>query len=201
MAELNNIGGRPAPALENPAGGGAWRLVSFMAFVFLIFVFSWLGLIFGYKPFVNAQIAKKEAVLNELAGQLPKDRQDQFLKFEYQIIALQNILNKHLAVTKIFPVLEANTNQAVLYKNMDLDVTTGKVNLRAVAQSYDVMAQQLAAYQRLTNLSKYQISNTRLSDGGRVQFEATLFFKPEIFSADGTMPVGGQGSASGGKSQ
>ncbi len=181
MAELNTIGGRNGSGPENVISGSAWRLVSFMSFVFLVFLFSYLGLVFGYTPFVKAQISKKETALSDLAAQVPKDQQEQFLKFEYQIIALQNILNKHVAATKIFPVLEANTNQGVFYKNMDLDVATSKVNLHAVAQSYDVLAQQLAAYQRLTSVAKYQVSNAKLGDGGRVEFQATLFLKPDIF--------------------
>ncbi len=181
MTELNTISRRNSSSAENVISGGAWRLVSFMSFVFLVFLFSYLGLVFGYTPFIKAQISKKETALSDLAGQVPKDRQEQFLKFEYQIIALQNILNKHVTATKIFPVLEANTNQGVFYKNMDLDVATSKVSLRAVAQSYDVMAQQLAAYQRLTDVAQYQINNAKLGDGGRVEFDATLFLKPDIF--------------------
>jgi len=166
---------------EAVAPTGAWRLLSFMVFVFLVLLLSYFGLVFGYKNFVLAQIEKKEQELAALAEQVPKAEQDEFLKFQYQIINLKNLLNNHTAATKILPFLEANTNTQVSYAGLDLNVTEARASMQGSAQSYEVLAEQLAAYGRAPEIVRYKMNSAKLGEGGRVQFDITLFFKPEVF--------------------
>lgn len=178
MNSINNNAGR-----EPAETSGAWRLMMFMFFVGAVFLFAYLGLIFGYKPYVSAQIAKREKALEDLAAQVPKAEQDEFLKFQYQLIELKNLLAKHAAAAKLMPLLEANTNQDVFYRSLDLDVNTAKVSLRGAARSYDALAQQLAAFERSNDITRYQIGRVNLGEGGRVEFDASLFFNPAFFQS------------------
>ena len=177
---LTNVGGRVSKE-PVPSGGGAWRLLTFMIFVLAVFLLSYFGLIFGYKNFVEAQIIKKDQELEELANQVPKEEQEEFLKFQYQIINLQSLLNKHVIASKVLPLIEANTNSQVYFSGFDIGVSAGRLNLQAVVPSYDVLAQQLAVFERLPAVMRYQISNARTAEGGRVQFDVSLFLKPEVF--------------------
>jgi len=176
-----NSGADTALDREKNRNGGAWRLMIFMSVVFSVFLLSYLGLVVGYKPFVKAQITKKEQALEDLAAQVPKDQQEDFLKFEYQLSELQNVLARHNSTAKLFVVLETSVNQGVFYRNLDLDVTAAKAALKGTAQSYDVLAQQLASYQRVSDIVNFQVSNLRLGQSGRVDFDVNLFLKPELF--------------------
>lgn len=175
-----NIGGRLSEE-KVPAGGGAWRLLLFMAFVLGVFLLSYLGLVFGYKAYVKAQIEKRDQEIDSLAAQVPKEEQDEFLKFQFQLANLQNILNKHVVVSKLLPLIEANTNSQVFYTSLDVNTFESRVDLEATAVSFDVVAQQLSAYQRLPEVLRYQMTNARKIEGGRVSFDLTLFLSPKVF--------------------
>jgi len=175
-----NIGGRLSQE-RVPAGGGAWRLLLFMAFVFGVFLLSYLGLVIGYKAYVKAQIQERDQEIADLAAQVPKEEQDEFLKFQFQLMNLQNILNKHIIVSKLLPLIEANTNAQVFYSSLEVSSAEGRVNLAGTALNFDVVAQQLAAYQRLPEVVRYQMTNAREIAGGRVSFDAALFLSPNVF--------------------
>lgn len=166
---------------ESVAPSGAWRLLSFMLFVFVVLLLSYFGLVLGYKNFVIAQIEKKDSELAALAEQVPKAEQDEFLKFQYQIINLKNLLNNHVAATKLLPFLEANTHTQVSYSGLDVNIAESRVSFQAEAQSYEVLAQQLSAYSRAPEILRYRMTSARVQEGGRVQFDMALFLKPEIF--------------------
>ena len=170
---------------QTPASGGAWRLLLFMLFVLAVFLFSYLGLEFGYRRFLATQIERRETELTELAERVPREQQDEFLKFEFQLINLQKLLTRHVAASKALALLEANTHQRVSLRNLDLSVAERRINLQAVAESYGALTQQLAAYQRaVPSIARYQVSNVKASEGGRVVFDATLFLDPKVFSAN-----------------
>lgn len=164
-----------------PSGGGAWKLLTFMIFVFAVFMFSYLGLVFGYKNFVKAQIEDRDAEIKELAAQVPKEQQDEFLKFQFQLMNLQTVLNKHVIGSKILPLLENNTHQQVFYKNLSINVADGRLDLDAVAASYDVLTQQLSAYELMPDLIRYQIGAIKIGEGGRIDFNVLLFLNTRVF--------------------
>ncbi|MEK7612166.1 MAG: hypothetical protein AAB407_02400 [Patescibacteria group bacterium] len=160
---------------------GAWRLMLFMSFVFGVFVVSYFGLAFGYKAFLSAQIVKAEEELALLASEVSQTESEQFLQFQYQIINLQKLLQNHVFASRISPLVEASTNQRVFYTSMSFDSGQGKVALKGSADTYQILAEQLEAYQRMTGALDYQITNTQIGEKGRITFEATITLDPKTF--------------------
>ncbi len=177
----NNFGGRLEK--EGLETRGAWRLLIFMAFVFLVFLVAYFGLIFGYQNYVEAQIAKFESELTDLAAQVPEVEQEEFIKFEFQLINLKKLLDNHVAASKILPLIEGATGAKVYYTKMGVNVREGRVNLAAVADSYETLASQLEAFSRMTEVSRFQMSNASTGADGKVQFDILLFLKPEVFKS------------------
>ncbi len=160
--------------------GGAWRLMSFMLFVFLVFLASYLGLTFGYGKYLDAQISGVNRNLDALASRVGAGDQDAFLKFQFQLLNLRTLLASHVAVSRIFPVLEANTNVRVQLTGLDINIPELRVDIRGLAQSYGVLSEQLLAYDRLPQVLRYQLMNAQVAEGGRVSFTATVFFKESV---------------------
>lgn len=152
-----------------------------MGFVFMVFLASYFALVFGYKNFVQSQIAKREKELADLASAVPKAEQDEFLKFQYQVINLQKILGKHTGFSKILALLEANTNTQVFYKGLDVNINERRANINLVAQSYEVLAQQIQTFAKMPEVTRYEMTEARLAEGGRVQSAVSLFLAPEVF--------------------
>ena len=163
--------------------GGAWRLMSFMLFVFAVFLLSYVGLTFGYGKFLEAQIDEVKGEISSLADLVSKEDQDSFLKFQFQLINLQSLLAAHTLSARFFSILEANTNRHVRYQNPGLDVRDGRATIRGIAPSFAVLAEQLAAYDRLPEIARYQVTNSQAAENGLVTFNVTLFFSPTIFAS------------------
>jgi hypothetical protein len=175
-----NIGGHSTKERVS-VSRGAWRLLTFVAFVFGVFLVSYFGLALGYGPFLRAQIDATDEKLNELARQVPKDQQDAYVQFQYQLRNLQSILANHVIATKIFATLESGINQRVFYRGISINTETLEARFQAVAPTYDIMAQQLAAYAGNPDIERFQVTRGRTTEGNRVEFEVTLFLKPNVF--------------------
>ncbi|PIR89582.1 MAG: hypothetical protein COU07_01650 [Candidatus Harrisonbacteria bacterium CG10_big_fil_rev_8_21_14_0_10_40_38] len=182
MATTNttNIGGRLQKERVS-VSKGTWKLLLFMAFVFGVTVLSYLGLLLGYRPYVRAQIDNADQTLQSLAQQVPKEQQDAYLKFQYQLRNLQTVLSSHVIMSKLSPILRATINQRVFYKNLTVDVASGRVDFQASAPTYEVLAQQLASYQARQDIVNYHMRNSGLAEGNRIIFEVSLFLDPNIF--------------------
>ncbi len=180
QAMTNNIEGRLGKELM-PAPRGAWRLLSFMVFVFAVFVLSYLGLAFGYRKFLAAQINQTKQALADLASQIPKEQQDVYLKFQYQLTNLKKLLDSHVIVANLLPLLEANTNQSVSISTLEVSAADHKLNLKGLARSYDILASQLQAFEELPQVARYQITSAKLGEGGKVEFTAVLTLNPSVF--------------------
>ncbi len=168
---------------RSPGAGVAWRLLLFLLFVFGVFFLSYFGLAFGYKAFIASQIEKRDADLEALAGEVSQGQQDQYLAFQFQLINLKTLLARHVAPSKIFSLLEQNTNQRAYYRGIDLSVAENRVRVQLVAQSYEVLAQQLATYERMPGVMRYQLDGSQLAEGGRVSAGVVLFFDPKFFKS------------------
>ena len=164
-----------------PVPAGAWRLLSFMIFVFAVFLLSYFGLTFGYRKFLEAQLNKTKQDLADLASQISKEQQETYLKFQYQLVNLQKLLTSHVIIANLLPLLEANTNQSVSFSSLEVSAVDHKLNLQGVARSYDVLASQLQAFEELPSVVRYQITSTKLKEGGKVDFTASVILNPSVF--------------------
>jgi hypothetical protein len=179
MAQFSNNLTERFDKQKAPAGL-PWRLFIFSLMLFSFTVLGYFGLRFGYSTYLETQLRLVEGRISDLARQIPKEQQDAYLGFYSQTVNLQTLLSKHILASKIFPLLEANTNQGVFYARFDLNVAEKKLSVDGFARSYEILAQQLEAYRRLASLENSTVSESKLADG-RVSFRATLNLKPEIF--------------------
>lgn len=140
-------------------------------------VLAYIGLAFGYGPYLNSQIEEKK---NELS-QLAISREDrQVLGQAFSLLAnLENILNNHVLSSKLFPVLERMTNQRVYYTNANLKVPQRELELRGFAESYEVLAQQLTAYDQAAEVESYTLNEAQFSQN-LVSFRVSLKLSADL---------------------
>ena len=164
------------PRESVPGGGGAWKLLYFMSFVFLVFLLTYVGLTFGYKNFLEARIDTTTKKLGTLVATDPTlGKQDEFLAFQTQLINLKNVLDTHSSPSKILKLLEAHTNARVQYTNLTFSVPDRRVEVQGIAPTYDILAEQLQAFANMKELTRYEMGNARIKEGGAVNFSANLF--------------------------
>ncbi|MDO8601534.1 MAG: hypothetical protein Q7R62_00165 [bacterium] len=162
------------------SGGLPWRLFSFAFFLLIVACGVYLGLKFGYAPILSNRIEQLDRDLATLSEQIPEEQQKGFIQLYSQIVNLQSVLQKHVMVSVIFPILEKNTHTEVSYSNFDLNILENRLSLEGFARSYAVLAQQLEAWTNVAQVEKSYVAESQLTEG-RVRFRMVLQFSPSLF--------------------
>ncbi len=165
---------------EKLSVGWPWRLLSFSFLIILAAGVIYFGLAFGYKNFLNNRIGDIDAEIEQLSESIPEEQQEKLIKFYGQLANLQNLLNKHIISSNIFPILEKNTNQGVFYNSAELKMNDRRLVLDGVANSYQVLSQQLEAFNRVPDIEKVIVNESYLSNG-RVVFRLFLILSDKLF--------------------
>ena len=85
-------------APEASAMGWPWKIFLTMSTACGIVVAGYLGLTFGYKPYLETKIEGVKTDIDNLAKSLPLQEQQKFLKFYSQIVNVKALLDSHVAV-------------------------------------------------------------------------------------------------------
>lgn len=162
--------------------GFLWSLLRFLFIVLLILMVGFVGLRFGYTPFLKSQIKKQEAAITELTTRIPQSEQDNLLKFYFQLADLEKLLRNHVMTSKVFALLESRTNQRAYFTSLSLDVGEKKLALEGIAPSYEVVAQQLASFEAASDVASAALTEAQTEREGRVRFGITLVLAPRVFA-------------------
>ena len=159
--------------------GWPWRLFTITLVIFLGILLSYLGLTFGYEPFLLSQIEEKESAISQLAVSVSREDQDKLVSFYSQLINLKTLLDNHGLPSKLFSFIEQITHRRVVYTNATAKVTERQLELSGIAESYAVLAEQLESFNQSKDIERYALNQSQLNNG-LVQFKATLTFKNSI---------------------
>ena len=129
--------------------GVSWRLLLFALFTFLIAVFAYLGLEFGYKKFLDDSIAKLDADIKASLTRVGDEEQANLVAFNSQIVNLKKITDAHVFGSNIFDFIEKSTGPTVTYGSMSLSIPKAELTLDGVADSYSTLAAQAQFFEDL----------------------------------------------------
>lgn len=165
---------------EKLSVGWPWRLFVFSLVLLAISLITYVGILFGYKPFLQNQIELKDKEINRLADTVSKTDQEQLTKFYSQLLNLKSILDQHIVTNKILPFLEKNTNKSVFYTKLSAKAGDYSLTLEGFADSFEILAQQLEAFRQAKEVNRFIINESQLVEG-RVRFKLTAFLMPTMF--------------------
>lgn len=161
--------------------GWPWHTFIFTLVVLLAAVLGYLGLSFGYKPYLKKSIADAESKLAGLAMQATSESQNNFVTFYSQITNVKTLLAGHVSTSKLFPLLESETNQKVVYTSTNLIVSEKILKIDGFAESYEILAAQLVLYEGASWVEKVILDSSSLGDK-YVKFSVRLKLKNETFN-------------------
>lgn len=162
---------------------GASKLLSFLVVIFSLILISYFGLNFGYIPLLEKRITETKDNLNSLALEISREDQDRFQSFERELVSIDRLLNSRLVASRVFDFLQFNTNKSIFWKSFDFDVQGAKLNLRGVARDYDILSYQISLINSLDYVSRYQTTNARLIEGGKVEFDLSVYFNSNFLKS------------------
>jgi len=176
--QQNNLSQQFSP--EQPTTGWPVRLFVFSLALLAIALVIYAGLLFGYKPYLEKQIADTDDKINKLAQTISKENQEQLLRFYSQVLNLKNILDKHVIASKFLPFLQKVTNKKVFFTRMTATSQERTIALDGQTDSYETLAQQLQAFKESKEVERYIITDSQLNEN-RVAFKVQVVLMPSLF--------------------
>ncbi|HTY40079.1 MAG TPA: hypothetical protein VMC43_03255 [Candidatus Paceibacterota bacterium] len=179
--------------------GWSSRLLMFSSTVFFIALVVYLGITFGYKPYVESDVQKLTDQMNSFSQEVPKEDQDKIFGFYSQLASLKNILKNHIVSSQIIDWLEQNTHASVFFSSFSFDNQRRAITLSGSAKSIPEFIEQIHRFQQDQNVDK--VSFQRLTYDALIgwQFDMVVTLNQTAFlgTLAATAPAGGTNEASG----
>lgn len=166
--------------LERVPSGVPRRFLAFSILLFLAVLLGYLGLVFGYAPFLKGQINDSKTKLETLGRQISANDQEELVRLYSQVNNIERLLSSHVLASRSLSFLESNTAPYVTYTGTNLSVPDRRLALEGVAASYDELVRQLTALERAPEVERVSLEGSDVSDGV-VRFRVNLVLKPAMF--------------------
>lgn len=164
--------------------GWAWQFLMFGSAVFFIALLVYVGLVFGYKPFLSSQLKKTQDKIQAFGQQIPVEEQAKIVNFYSQIVNLKSLIEKHVFTSLLFEWLEKNTQGNVYFEKMDLNTVNSRAILNGVAKNIEDVTQQIAIFESRPEVERVGVGTVNFS-AGAWRFGTTLYFSRGYFLRDG----------------
>lgn len=147
----------------------------------ILAVFLFLGLKYGYEPYLNSRITKLDAEIERFGQEIPADKQAEMATFYSQIVNLRTVLGNHTVITPLWSWLEKNTLQNVYFSKVTVNIASDQATVQGGARSNADIMSQFAVIENSPEVESLVFGNVNNTPQGW-QFNATIFFKPSFFS-------------------
>jgi hypothetical protein len=178
----------PPQALEQLARepmhtpGWSGKLLMFSSTLFIISLFAWVGLSYGYAPFLTKQSDQYDKDLAAAAKQINIDTQRELISFYSQLANLDKIIDNHVYASTLFDLLEARVHGNIFFNKLDVNTETGKMILGGVAKSVKDVTEQAKLLEADPKVASVFLGNVSAQSGGLWQFDLTVNFKEKMLA-------------------
>ncbi len=156
--------------------GWSSRLLMFSGTIFFISWALYIGIIYGYKPYLQKQVSTLDAQIKSFSQQIPPEEQSKLISFYSQTSNIQSVFQNHIASSKFFDWLEKNTETNIYYANLNLSPFSGQVGMSGISKTAEDFSKQLIVFQNNPLVQKVVINSFGVSTGGNLwQFDITLY--------------------------
>lgn len=159
-----------------------WQNILFYISVALI-----LACIIGY--FVLDHFTKKsELIFQDLEKALAEARTPQqalekeILDYRDKIEDFSSLLIAHQKSSNCFDFLEKITHPKVSFSELNLDTKGNQVRLLGRAESFQILGQQLLIFQEAKFVQNLNLSEVKISEGGKIEFTFDFSLNPKLFT-------------------
>jgi len=151
--------------------------------IFLVILFSSLS-VFLYKNFLKNKIEESSVILDREKNNFDIDSINHFSRLGERIKISEILLNKHLDLTGLFEILEANTLKTIQFKTFDfsVDETGVYIVMEGTAKDYSTVALQSDIFGDVSSMKDLVFSNLDVNDQGRVVFNFSATIDGDLVS-------------------
>ncbi len=160
--------------------GAPRRLLFFALAAFLSSLFVYWSISIGYAGYLDRSLQSLRGEVDTLSLQVTLDQQESLISLYSQVNNINELLESHVYVANIFPILENNTHSQVSYITMDVLVPDRRVAISGIAASYDALVSQLAIFEMEPKIERVVLESSSLVVDV-LNFKILLTFTPKVF--------------------
>jgi len=187
MSDLSTMGFQASR--KSPQGSSAvfpWRILVISLVVFVLTAIVYIGIEFGYKPYLEKQIKDVEAASLALEKQIDEKQRNDLIDFYSQLYNIKSLSASHLYPYAIFEYLEKNTNSLVKINSAQINVLGREIKMDALAPDYETIIGQIASYKSDSRVGSITLDSSKKrdpKDGGGVSFSIKIIFSNSMFGS------------------
>ncbi len=155
--------------------GWSSRLLMFSGTIFFISLALYIGIVFGYKPYLEKQVANFDGQIKSFDQKIPQEEQSKLISFYSQMSNIQGVFRSHITSSKFFEWLEKNTETNVYYTRLNLVSFSGQVSLAGVSKTVEDFSKQLIVFQNNSLVQRVAVNSFNVSPSNLWQFDITLY--------------------------
>jgi Tfp pilus assembly protein PilN len=165
--------------------GLPWRFLAFMIISFILLVFLYVGMEFGYKPYLDRQIKNYDMEIKKITTALETTNEQNLAQIYSQFVNIQTLLKNHLQPSKLFTFWENTIHPKVYYTSFTLSIPERGLSISGVAQDFKSVIEQMEIYRLRPEVKNVEIGKIGLDENkdgkGGTTFVLNLILKDEIF--------------------
>lgn len=166
-------------------GGKPIGILVFFAGLILVVVLVLIGALFGYQYLLKQRIAGLEQTLARVEQPVSSAFLDEVGNLHGRINGATELLNKHVAISPAFEMLEKLTLQKVRYAEFSYAHSPGSSNdivtITGEADDYTAIANQSRLYEATPFISSHVFSGFTLQETGKIRFNLELVIKSDLY--------------------
>lgn len=158
-----------------------WKTFVFTITIFVITILFYLGLTFGYKPYLQASINRSNKEIEELDRRAPEiGLYNKFIQFYSQLVSIDSLFRSRTSMLSFFDAFESATKDQVGFSDMKINIRDRVATLEGFADDFSVLAGQMILYENINNIDKLALLSARLFED-LVRFDLRIVFSEHFF--------------------
>lgn len=179
---------------REPARTPGWsgRLLMSTSTIFFVVLVIYLGMQFGYRPYLDGQVRALEAQITELTQKISAENQETTLSFYGQLANMKDLLDGHVHASNFFVWLEANTNTGITFSSLDFrkESDSSVFTLEGSVLSIQQFTEQMLHFESLPEVERAQFDSLKSAEGTETwDFSIELVMDPSFISSVSYAPT------------
>lgn len=175
----------PSATAVRASTGGVVEVLSYLAFVASGAIFVLAIGVFLYGQVLAKTQASDDAQLAAAAKNIDKSQVRDFIRLHDRLTTGQTLLSKHVALSGVFPVIEAVMPSTIRFSTMHIafdDKGALKLDASGVARSFNSLAVASAAFATDPRIQGALFSGITPTKDGSVNFSLTGTIDPKVIT-------------------
>jgi len=142
-----------------------------------------IGLYFIFIFQINRATASFEEIQTELSEVQTKEElelEETILGYKRKVDDLFPILKEHQKPTEFFQFLEKFVHPEIYFSSFSMDLDTGNVLLKGVAENFKSLGQQILLFEKEPSIKRTELSSIFLIEEEKIKFDINILLTEDI---------------------